>query len=406
MKPTGRHIATGISVLLAGVLGAGISLGALAALGDLGKTTTVVTEQSGTPSTVALTPTNGAKGLTIPEIYRRTSPGVVQVTSTSIVKGQSNPFFQLPAQKQEALGSGFVIDKQGHIVTNYHVIQGASSIRVLFSNNVDTKATIVGTNRSTDLAVLKVHVSPSALTPLTFGDSSALEVGDPVVAIGNPFGLDRSITSGIVSAIYNLGDGATSSPVRSPGSGNSNGFPIAAIQTDAAINHGNSGGPLLNGLGQVVGVNSQIETGGTGQGNVGIGFAIQSNTVKQVVAQIIKTGKDSRAYLGVEIEPITSELAIQFRLPVKQGLLIAKVTPGTGAAKAGLKAGTHHVILSGADYTLGGDIIVAVDGKHFGSSTGKLEDFIAGQKPGDKISLEVYRGNNKMTVSVTLGNRP
>jgi len=225
MKPTGRHIATGISVLLAGVLGAGISLGVLAVLGDLGKTTTVVTGQSETPSTVALTPTNGAKGLTIPEIYERTSPGVVQVTSTSIVKGQSNPFFQLPAQKQEALGSGFVIDKQGHIVTNYHVIQGASSIKVLFSNNVDTKATIVGSNRSTDLAVLKVHVSPSALTPLTFGDSSALEVGDPVVAIGNPFGLDRSITSGIVSAIYNLGDGATSSPVRSPGSGNSNGFP-------------------------------------------------------------------------------------------------------------------------------------------------------------------------------------
>ncbi len=194
--------------------------------------------------------------------------------------------------------------------------------------------------------------------------------------------------------------------MRSPGSGNSNGFPIAAIQTDAAINHGNSGGPLLNSLGQVVGVNSQIETGGTGQGNVGIGFAIQSNTVKQVVAQIIKTGKASRAYLGVEIEPITSGLAIQFRLPVKQGLLIAKVTPGTGAAKAGLKAGTHQVILSGADYTLGGDIIVAVDGKHFGSSSGKLEDFIAGHKPGDKISLEIYRGNKQMTVSVTLGNRP
>ncbi|MGD0273395.1 MAG: trypsin-like peptidase domain-containing protein [Gaiellaceae bacterium] len=402
MKPTGRHIATGIGVLLAGVLGAGISLGALAALGDLGKTTTIVTEKSESPSTVAAASVKGAaNGLTIPEIYERTSPGVVQVTSTSIVQGQSNPFFQLPAQKQEALGSGFVIDKQGHIVTNYHVIQGASSIEVLFSNNVNTKATVVGTDKSTDLAVLKVNVSPGALTPLSFGDSSALEVGDTVVAIGNPFGLDRSITSGIVSAIYNLGDGSISSPLVS-----TNGFPIAAVQTDAAINHGNSGGPLINSLGQVVGVNSQIETGGTSQGNVGIGFAIQSNTVKQVVAQIIKTGKATHAFLGVQVEPFTSELASQFRLPVKKGLLVSHVTAGTGAAKAGIKGGTHTVTVSGTSYTIGGDIIVAADGKNVGSAVGKLEDIIAGHKPGEKLSLEIYRGDKKMTVSVTLGNRP
>ena len=407
MKPTGRHIATGLGVLLAGVLGAGISLGALAVLGDLGKTTTVVTARSETPSTVALSPTSGAKGLTIPEIYNRTSPGVVQVTSTSIVKGQSNPFFQLPAQKQEALGSGFVIDKQGHIVTNYHVIQGASSIKVLFSNDVNTKATVVGTDKSTDLAVLKVSVSPSALNPLAFGNSSALEVGDSVVAIGNPFGFDRSITSGIVSAIYNLGDGSTSSPLISPGStSGSSGFPIAAIQTDAAINHGNSGGPLLNDLGQVVGVNSQIETGGTSEGNVGIGFAIQSNTVKQVVAQIIRTGKAAHAFLGVQVQPISSEVASLFRLPVKEGLLVTRVTAGTGAAKAGIKGGTTSVTVAGQSYRLGGDIIVGAHGMNVGSSVGKLEDFIAEQKPGSKISLEIYRGSKKMTVSVTLGNRP
>jgi S1-C subfamily serine protease len=400
MKPTGRNITTGIAVLLAGVLGAGISLGALAVFGDLGKTTTVVTGQVETPAAVALTSTNGTKGLTIPEIYERTSPGVVQVTSTSVVKGQVNPFFQAPDQKQVALGSGFVIDKQGHIVTNYHVIQGASSIDVLFSNNVNTKATIVGTDKSTDLAVLKVNVSPSALTPLSFGDSSALEVGDPVVAIGNPFGLDRSITSGIVSAIYNLGDGTTRSPLISM-----NNFPIAAIQTDAAINHGNSGGPLLNTLGQVVGVNSQIETGGTGQGNVGIGFAIQSGTVKQVVAQIIRSGKATHAFLGVKVESFTSELASPFRLPVKEGVLVTEVSPKTGAAKAGIKGGTHTVTVSGTSYVLGGDIIVAANGTNIGSSVGKLEDIIAAHKPGDKLSLEIYRGDKKMTISVTLGNR-
>ena len=403
MKLTGRHLAIGIAVFLAGVLGAAISLGALAALGDLGKTTTVVTGQSESPSTVAPIATGGAKALTIPEIYERTAPGVVQVTSTSIVRAQSNPFLPPQSQTQQALGSGFVIDKQGHIVTNYHVIQGASSIEVLFSNNVKTKATVVGTDKSTDLAVLKVNVSPSALTPLSFGDSSALEVGDPAVAIGNPFGLDRSITSGIVSAIYNPGDGST--PSRSYPVISTNNFQIPAIQTDAAINHGNSGGPLLNSLGQVVGVNSQIETGGTAQGNVGVGFAIQSNTVKEVVAQIIKTGKAAHAYIGVQIEPFTPGLASQFRLPVKQGLLVTRVVAGTGAAKAGLKAGTHTVVVSGSPYTLGGDIIVAADGTNVGSAAGKLEDIIARHKPGDKISLEIYRGSKKMTVSVTLGNR-
>ncbi len=401
MKLNGRQLATGISVLLAAVLGAGILLGVLAALGDLGKKTTVITEQSQTPPTNAAVAGATGKALTIPEIYERTAPGVVQVTSTSIVQAQSNPFFQLPAQKQEALGSGFVIDKQGHIVTNYHVIQGATSIQVLFSNNVNTKATVVGTDKSTDLAVLKVNVSPSALTPLTFGDSAALEVGDPVVAIGNPFGLDRSITAGIVSAIYNLGDGSASSPLISM-----NNFPIAAIQTDAAINHGNSGGPLINSLGQVVGVNSQIATGGTSQGNVGIGFAIQSNTVKQVVGQIIESGKASHAFLGVQVEPISPQLASLFRLPVKEGLLVAHVTAGTGAAKAGLKGGTRAVTVSGSSYTLGGDIIVAANGTNLGSSVGKLEDIIAAHKPGDSLSLEIYRGGKKMTVSVTLGSRP
>jgi S1-C subfamily serine protease len=330
------------------------------------------------------------------------------VTTKSIVKSQANPFDPFSqggsqSQVQEALGSGFVIDKQGHIVTNYHVVEGANSIEVLFSNNVTTKATVVGTDESTDLAVLKVDVSPNALTPLSFGDSSAMQVGDSVVAIGNPFGLDRTATQGIVSAIYNLEDSSTSSPLTSP----TRNFPIAAIQTDAAINHGNSGGPLINSQGQVIGVNSSIETGSsTSDGNVGIGFAIQSNTVKQVVAQILKSGKASHAYLGVWIKPITTELASIFRFPVEKGLIVSKVTKGSGAAEAGIKSGTRDVTVSGTTYTIGGDIIVAADGANVGSSAAKLETIIAAHKPGDKIALEIYRGDKKMTVTVTLGNRP
>jgi S1-C subfamily serine protease len=401
MKSRSRGIAIALSVLLAGAAGAGIALALASAFGGLSTTTTVVNRSVQTPTSLQTTAMKSGKALTTSAIYKRTAPGVVQVTTKSIVSGQSNPFSQTPSQEQEALGSGFVIDKQGHIVTNYHVIRGARSIEILFSNNVTTKATVVGTDESTDLAVLKVNVSPSALTPLSFGDSSAVEVGNPVVAIGNPFGLDRTATLGIVSAIYNLGDDSTSSPLASP----THNFPIGALQTDAAINHGNSGGPLINSLGQVIGVNSAIETGSTSQGNVGIGFAIQSNTVKQVVAQILMSGKATHAYLGVAIKAITSELASLYRLPVEEGLLVSEVTKGSGAAKAGLKGGTRDVTISGDSYTIGGDIIVKADGVSIGNSAGKLETIIAAHKPRDEISLEIYRGNTKMTVTATLGNR-
>ena len=403
MKSRTRTIATALGVLVAGAAGAGIALALASAFGSL-TTTTIVKQNVAAPNTLQTASATNGKALTTSEIYDRTAPGVVQVTTKSIVQSQSDPFSpgQSQSQVQEALGSGFVIDKQGHIVTNYHVVEGANSIEVLFSNNVTTRATVVGTDESTDVAVLKVDVSPSALTPLSFGDSSALEVGDGVVAIGNPFGLDRTITAGIVSAIYNLEDSSTASPLRSP----TNNFPIAAIQTDAAINHGNSGGPLINSLGQVIGVNSAIETGSTSQGNVGIGFAVQSNTVKQVVAQILESGKASHAYLGIGFKPITSELASLYRLPVKEGLLVIDVTKGSGAAKAGLKGGTRDVTVSGHTYTIGGDIIVAADGESVGSSGGKLGNIIAERKPGDKLVLEIYRGDKKMNVTATLGDRP
>jgi S1-C subfamily serine protease len=401
--PRSRGIATALAVVVAGAVGAGAALGIASALGDL-NSKTVVAQNTEAPASLQQVASTSGKALTIPEIYERTAPGVVQVTSTQIVKAQQvNPFFRTTPQKIRALGSGFVIDKQGDIVTNYHVIQGATSIEVLFSNNVATKATVVGTDITTDLAVLRVKVSPSALTPLSFGDSTVMEVGDSVVAIGNPFGLDRTVTSGIVSAIYNPGEGTTATQANYPLL-SQNRVEIPAIQTDAAINHGNSGGPLINSLGQVIGVNSQIETGGgTSQGNVGIGFAIQSDTVKQIAAQILKTGKATHAQIGVGVQGVTPALASLYRLPVKQGILVESVK--AGAAKAGLKAGTHKVSVAGQNFIVGGDIIVKANGVSLGSSVSKLLNIVAEHKPGDKLSLEIYRGNTKMTVTVTLSSR-
>jgi S1-C subfamily serine protease len=256
------------------------------------------------------------------------------------------------------------------------------------------KATVVGTDPSSDLAVLKIDASSRALTPLPLGDSDQITVGDPVVAIGNPFGLDRTVTSGIVSAIQR----AITAP---------NGYTIDhVIQTDASINHGNSGGPLLNGRGEVIGVNSQIETGDSGSGgNVGIGFAVPSNTVKTVIAQLIRQGRIDRAFIGISAVPITRDLARVFRLPVSKGLLVQSVQPGSGAARAGLKAGTTQVVLAGESYNLGGDIIVEAGGVPV-ASLDRLRDVVAGKKPGDKLQLEVYRGSKQTGVAVELGRQP
>ena len=379
----------------AAVLGGGVALGGAAAFGDLGgKTTTVreVASQAG-PAVSQVPP----KALSIGDIYQRSAGGVVQVTSTSVVTVPADPFFGnlFPSQQQQqSLGSGFVIDKTGHIVTNYHVVQGAKKINVSFSNGASTKATVVGVDPSSDLAVLKVDASSRALTPLQLGNSDDMRVGDPVVAIGNPFGLDRTVTAGIVSAIQR----AITAP---------NGYTIDhVIQTDAAINHGNSGGPLLNRRGQVIGVNAQIETGGSGNsGNVGVGFAIPSNTVENVIAQLLREGHVNRAFIGISATPITRDLARVFRLPVSKGLLVQSVQPGSGAASAGLEAGTTQVVLAGESYNLGGDIIVQAD-KSPVASLDKLRDVVAAKKPGDKLRLVVYRNGKRTVVSVKLGRQP
>ena len=264
--------------------------------------------------------------LSVSEIYDRAAPGVVQITSTHGRRRQPERLSVRPAQREpeQALGSGFVIDKAGHIVTNYHVIEGADQIEVSFSNQDTLRATLVGSDPSTDIAVLRVEASSRGLTPLALGDSGAVRVGDPVVAIGNPFGLARTTTAGIVSAVQER-------TITAP-----NGYPIDhVIQTDAPINSGNSGGPLLNARG--AGDRRQLaDRAGAGpSGNVGIGFAVPSNTVKDVVAQLVATGKVDRAFLGIGGSTVTEELARVFRLPGRRGRPRRAVGDGTARRSAG-----------------------------------------------------------------------
>jgi S1-C subfamily serine protease len=379
----------------AAALGGAVALGGAALFGDLGGGTTTVIRSATTTAAPATVAASAGGALSVNEIYRRSSPGVVQITSTTTSKIQVDPFFGTPYSTgpQQALGSGFVIDKAGHIVTNYHVIEGADDIEVSFSSKDTLKAHVVGSDPSTDLAVLRVDTTAQALTPLPLGNSDAVQVGDEVVAIGNPFGLDRTATAGIVSALQR--------EVAAP-----NNYTIDhVIQTDAPINHGNSGGPLLNARGEVIGVNSQIETGGSGDGNVGIGFAIPSNTIKVVAAQLIKSGKVERAFLGVGVSEIDPNLARTYRLPVEAGLIVETVVPGSGAAKAGLKAGDTQVVVAGKSYRLGGDVIVAADGATL-SSLDALRGVISAHRPGDELSLRIYRGSKQLTLHVKLGRQP
>ncbi len=382
-------------LLIAALLGGGFALGGAAALGKLGEKTTIIREEAAPNSSEPAAFQTG-KRKSINEIYRASAPGVVHIETTTRAPQSEDPFFGNPfgaTQTQRALGSGFVIDKAGHIVTNYHVVRGANSIQVSFSNNERFKAKVVGTDPSTDVAVLKVDVKSRALKSLPLGNSDTVRVGDQVIAIGNPFGLDRSVTSGIVSAVQRR--------IEAP-----NRLSIAhVIQTDAALNHGNSGGPLLNAQGEVVGINAQIETGGATDGNVGIGFAIPINTVKDVVAQLIKHGKVEHAFLGIEGKTLTPSIAHLFHLPVTNGVLVATVRKGTGAAQAGLKPATNEVTVEGDSWPAGGDVIVKVDGQPV-STVERLADVIGSKKPGDKIDLEIVRGTTRQTLTVKLGRQP
>jgi putative serine protease PepD len=339
-------------------LGLGLGAAAFAAFGT--DSTTVVRQV-----TVEGSEPTAANGLTASEVYARASKSVVEISAGS---GQGS-----------AQGSGFVYDAGGHIVTNQHVVAGASSISVSFWNGVELDATLVGTDPSTDLAVLHVNAPTGLLVPVRLGDSSAVRVGDPVVAIGSPFGLEGTITSGIVSALHR--------EMTAP-----NNFAITdTIQTDAAINHGNSGGPLLDRHARVIGVNSQIES--DSGGSDGVGFAIPSNTVRSIVRQLIATGEVKHAYLGVRMTT------------VPDGVAITTVVSGTPAEKAALRAATGTDLVDGQEVPTGGDVIVEFDGKKV-SSAAALQSAVDAHEPGDTVSVTFLRNGSRHTVEVTLGVRP
>jgi putative serine protease PepD len=345
-----------LSLLAAACLGAGGGAVAYATLSDGNTVVRQVTVQRSQPVASSSAP------LSVNQIYRRAFRGVVEITNT--LSGGTQPFPGGGAEPRQAQGSGWVRDLDGHIVTNEHVVDGAGSLKVQFWNGKTYSAHVVGTDPSTDLAVIKVDAPSSQLHPLAVGNSSDVQVGDGVVAIGSPFGLEETVTSGIVSALHRA--------IQAP-----NNFTINdSIQTDAAINHGNSGGPLLNSQGQVIGVNAQIKS--DSGGNEGVGFAIPSNTVRSIASQLISSGKAEHAYLGITIDS-TSPTA-----------KIAEVKPGTPAAKAGLKAGDVVTAVEGTTIASGDDLTRAIDS----------------HKPGDSVIVTYRRGGSEHSVEVTLGTRP
>jgi putative serine protease PepD len=343
------------AVTVAAIAGGGAGAGAVALThGSSHSTPTAVASSS--VSNVA------SASLTVGQIAKASIPCVVEVDATE--GASQSPF---PGGSQgggTAQGTGFMFDSKGDIVTNDHVISGSPSVSVKLSDGSTYKATVVGSDPSTDLAVLHIDAPASKLVPLALADSSKVSIGDGVVAIGNPFGLDGSVTSGIVSALNREIAAPDDTPIE------------GAIQTDAAINHGNSGGPLFNLQGQVTGVTSQIQS--DSGGNDGVGFAVPSNTVSSIASQLISTGKAQHALLGVSVKTASAG-----------GVTVSAVSSGSGAASAGLKAG---------------DVITAVDGTKV-TTAEKLRAIIAGDKPGDKITLTITRNGSSQTLTATLGSK-
>jgi S1-C subfamily serine protease len=338
----------------------------------------------------------GRRGSSVNEIYRSSMPSVGFVTAkveeAEAPEGLS-PFGPQP-RGGVATDTAFVIDDEGHLLTNAHVVEGSDEVQVKLGgedgDSLDAK--VLGADLSTDVAVLEVDPPEEGLSALELADSDGVSVGDPAVAIGNPFGLDNTATAGIVSGIQR--------EIRAP-----NGFTISdAIQTDAPINPGNSGGPLLDASGRVIGINSQIESAG-GEGNVGIGFAVPINTAKDVAGQILESGEVEHAFLGITGADVTPEIADVLNLASDQGALVQDVVPGGPADDAGVEGGSAEVTIGGQPINAGGDLIVAVDGERI---TG-MDDVIAavnGMAPGDEVELTLSRKGEERRVAVELGDRP
>jgi S1-C subfamily serine protease len=378
----GSAVGGGLVVLIAGVIL--IETGAVEA--DNGSSSSSATLP---PAVLARPASASGESLTVNEIYKRDAPGVAYIKADIVQQTQS--VFGLPQQQQStATGSGFLIDEDGHILTNAHVVEGAKNVEVQLGNGDPQSAEIVGTDPSTDVALLKVD-NTDGVSPLPLGESEEVQVGDPVVAIGNPFGLDRTVTSGIVSALQRQ--------IQAP-----NGFSISdVIQTDAPINPGNSGGPLIDGDGKVIGINSQIES--QSGGNEGVGFALPIKTAIDVVNQLQSGGEIQHAYLGISGADITPEVARALNLPVDQGVLVEQVLANGPADDAGIKGPTGEATVAGQTIPSGGDIITKIDGE---AVTG-MDDLISvvnEHKPGDEITLTVWSSGQQKDVTVKLGDRP
>ncbi|MEY4227194.1 MAG: hypothetical protein RL190_1951, partial [Actinomycetota bacterium] len=378
-----------VPVLVAALLSAGLAAGGTALVIDReaapGTTTTVIQEAAPVEASAAGSaagedqPVAAIAGGTmdIAQLYEKYGAGVVRIDHS------------------QGLGSGFVIDKDGHVLTNAHVVDGAQgTITVSFSNDERVEAEVIGVDNATDVALLKVDLPASALTVVPLGDSTSVAVGEPVVAIGNPFGQDRTVTSGIVSALAR--------EIEAP-----NGFGInGVIQTDAAINQGNSGGPLFDMAGRVIGINSQIYTGGTGGGNVGLGYAVPINLVKEVVADLMATGTAQHAWLGVQLSDVDPTLASQVKIGTDKGAMIAGVTEGSPAAEAGLRGATGEITIEGRSYAVGGDVVIEADGRPV-ESVDELRAAVSAREPGDELKLVVKRADGSTAdITVTLGNQP
>jgi S1-C subfamily serine protease len=338
------------------------------------------------PQHVEITEAAGSEALDAEEqnnisVYRKNIGSVVNITSRVMT---FDFFYGLVPQ--DGQGSGFVIDKEGHILTNYHVIADARQVEVTLHDRKKYKATIVGTDKSHDLAI--VQIKAPNLQPMVLGDSTNLQVGQKVYAIGNPFGLAGTLTRGIVSSIRQ---------VQEP-----DGLVIEeAIQTDAAINPGNSGGPLLNWHGEVIGINTMIASNGAAQSS-GIGFAIPINTAKAVVNDLVTLGRVRRPALGVRTIPIDSEIAEELGLAADYGLLIVQAVPGGAADRAGLHGGSERAYLGNIPITIGGDLIVAINGEKVESQQ-NLAQIMNKHRAGDTVKVTIFRGKKQMEVSVVLG---
>ena len=380
-KPKGMKRVSAIA--LPAVVGAVTALAVLAGTGQLGGGDTTIIRETASGVTTSVSSARDAateaesavpsKGLSVAEVVKRKSPAVVSISNETTQGG--------------SLGSGFLIDAAGHIITNAHVVDSASKTTVTFEDGTEAEGTILGVDTSTDVAVVKIDKVPTGVSPLPLGNSGGLTVGQEVVAIGNPYGYAGTATTGIVSALERV--------IESP-----SGFTIQnAIQTDAAINQGNSGGPLFDRDGRVIGINSQIAS--KNGGNVGIGFAVPIDTVRPIVASIIASGKAQHAWIGIQGRELTPGLAEKLGLVGKRGVIVASLDDRGPANDAGMKAADS----ADAAVPKGGDLIVAINGTPI-ADMADVSKAVASRKVGDQITLTVLRDGKSETLTLTLKDRP